>query len=111
LIGSALSSVSTFAKAEEPVQKPKQDVTALVPNIECYDSADLLERAKKARLEPVMVGRNMDDGMTVLWMGSKGFVFTYTKDGSDQSCVLGNLLNPHIDQLLIDRLTGPKKDS
>jgi hypothetical protein len=55
-----------------------------------------------------MVGRNMDDGMTVLWMGAKGFVFTYTKDGSDQSCVLGNLLNPQIDQLLIDRLTGKK---
>lgn len=109
MIASALGSVSKHLKAEEPgAEKPATDVTPFVPSIECYKNADFIERTKKIGLDPVMVGRNVSakgsDGMTVLWMGTAGFVFSYTKDGSDQTCALGNLISPAIDPRLLERL-------
>ena len=91
-----------FATAETPATYP-------VPTPECYPHEVFLEKVKAAGLEPVIIGSNMRDGMTVVWMGDAGLAFSYTRNGSDITCTIANALNPRFDQKLIDRLQPPKK--
>lgn len=100
MTGSVLVILSATANTAE---------TAPVPKPQCLPNAQFIELAKASGMVPVVIGSNMRDGMTIVWMGGNGFAFSYTRHGSDVTCTLANALNPKIDQKLIDKLQPPKK--